>query len=497
MQLLVPPSCGPLTLLLRTLMHANALKFLINGNWVEPIGSSRHKLINPATEEMVCEIAMGDKADVDRAVAAAKAAFPAYSMTTPTERRRLLQRLLELYNENYDEIAAMMTEEMGTTATFSQAAQAWVGRAHLETIINVLETYAFEELRGDILISREAVGVCGLITPWNWPMNQLVVKVVPALAAGCTMVVKPSEYSPLSSIRFSELIIEAGFPAGVYNYINGEGHIVGEAMSRHPDIDMMSITGSARAGAAVAKASADTIKRVHQELGGKSANIILPDASLEEAVIRGVHGCYTNCGQACKAPTRMLVPHDRMDEAAQIAAHTANAIRVGPPTDAASEQGPVVNRQQYERIQALIESGISEGAKLVAGGTGRPQGLNRGYYVRPTVFSHVTPDMTIAREEIFGPVLSIIGYIDEDDAVRIANDTVYGLAGYIQTNDNEAARRIARQLRVGMVYINEADWDAAAPFGGFKQSGNGREHGEFGLADFLEIKATGGLGVAN
>jgi len=483
--------------LLRTLMHANALKFLINGNWVEPIGSSRHKLINPATEEMVCEIAMGDKADVDRAVAAAKAAFPAYSMTTPTERRRLLQRLLELYNENYDEIAAMMTEEMGTTATFSHAAQAWVGRAHLETIINVLETYAFEELRGDVLITREAVGVCGLITPWNWPMNQLVVKVVPALAAGCTMVVKPSEYSPLSSIRFSELVKEAGFPAGVYNYINGEGHIVGEAMSRHPDIDMMSITGSARAGVAVAKASADTIKRVHQELGGKSANIILPDACFEEAVIRGVHGCYTNCGQACKAPTRMLVPHDRMDEAAQIAAHTANAIRVGPPTDAASEQGPVVNRQQYEQIQALIESGISEGAKLVAGGPGRPQGLNRGYYVRPTVFSHVTPEMTIAREEIFGPVLSIIGYTDEDDAVRIANDTVYGLAGYIQTNDNGAARRIARQLRVGMVYINEADWDAAAPFGGFKQSGNGREHGEFGLADFLEIKATGGLGVAN
>lgn len=482
---------------LRPLMHANALKFLINGNWVEPIGTHRHKLINPATEEMVCEIAMGDKADVDRAVAAAKAAFPAYSMTTPTERRRLLQRLLELYNENYDEIAAMMTEEMGTTASFSRAAQVWVGRSHLETIIDVLETYAFEELRGDVLITREAVGVCGLITPWNWPMNQLVVKVVPALAAGCTMVVKPSEYSPLSSIRFSELVQEAGFPAGVYNYINGEGHIVGESMSRHPDIDMMSITGSARAGVAVAKASAETIKRVHQELGGKSANIILSDASFEEAVIRGVHGCYTNCGQACKAPTRMLVPHDRMDEAAQIAAHTANAIRVGPPTDVASEQGPVVNRQQYERIQALIESGIAEGAKLVAGGLGRPQELNRGYYVRPTVFSHVTSDMTIAREEIFGPVLSIIGYTDEDDAIRIANDTVYGLAGYIQTNDNEAARRIARQLRVGMVYINEADWDAASPFGGFKQSGNGREHGEFGLADFLEIKVTGGLGVAN
>ncbi|MCJ8151944.1 MULTISPECIES: aldehyde dehydrogenase family protein [Shinella] len=473
-------------------MHANALKFLIDGRWLEPIGTGRHTLINPATEEPVCEIAMGGAKDVDRAVAAAKAAFPSYSMTTPAERRRLLQRLLELYNENYDEIAAMMTEEMGTTARFSHAAQAWVGRAHLETIIAVLETYPFEELRGDVLISREAVGVCGLITPWNWPMNQLVVKVVPALAAGCTMVVKPSEYSPLSSIRFSELVNEAGFPPGVYNYINGEGHVVGEAMSRHPDIDMMSITGSTRAGVAVAKASADTIKRVHQELGGKSANIILADADFEEAIVRGVHGCYTNCGQACKAPTRMLVPHERMDEAARIAARTANAIRVGSPTDPASEQGPVVNRQQYERIQALIESGIAEGARLVAGGPGRPQGLNRGYYVRPTVFAHVMPDMTIAREEIFGPVLSILGYSDESDAVRIANDTIYGLAGYIQTKDNAAARRIARQLRVGMVYINEADWEAASPFGGFKQSGNGREHGEFGLADFLEIKATGG-----
>lgn len=476
-------------------MHANALKFLIDGKWVDPIGTGRHSLINPATEENVCEIAMGNAADVDRAVAAAKAAFPSYSMTAPAERRGMLIRLLELYNENYDELAAMMTEEMGTTAAFSRSAQAWVGRAHLETIIDVLGSYQFEELRGDLLISREAVGVCGLITPWNWPMNQLVVKVVPALAAGCTMVVKPSEYSPLSSIRFSDLVNEAGFPPGVYNYINGEGHVVGEAMSRHPDIDMMSITGSSRAGVAVAKASADTIKRVHQELGGKSANIILPDADFEEAVIRGVHGCYANCGQACKAPTRMLVPHDRMDEAAAIAARTADAIRVGPPSDDASDQGPVVNRQQYDRIQKLIDSGIAEGAKLAAGGPGRPQGLNRGYYVRPTVFSHVTSDMTIAREEIFGPVLSIIGYSSEEDAIGIANDTVYGLAGYIQTRDVEAARRVARRLRVGMVYINDADWDASSPFGGFKQSGNGREHGEFGLADFLEIKATGGCGV--
>ena len=473
-------------------MFENALRFHIDGKWVAPAGQARHALVNPATEEVICEIAMGDQTDVDRAVAAAKAAFESYSMTSPKERQQLLRNLLDLYNRDYDEIADLMTLEMGTATTFSRSSQAWVGRAHLETIIDVLDSYPFEELRGDILISREAVGLCALITPWNWPMNQLIVKVVPALAAGCTMVVKPSEYSPLSSIRFAELVAEAGFPRGVYNQINGEGHVVGEALCRHPDVDMVSITGSTRAGIAVAKAAADTIKRVHQELGGKSPNIIFPDADLEEAVSRGVLGSYTNCGQACKAPTRMLVPHDRMDEAAAIAARTANAIRVGAPTDPDSDLGPVVNRPQYERIQTLIESGISEGAKLVAGGPGLPQGLNRGYYVRPTVFSHVTPDMTIAREEIFGPVLSIIGYSDEEDAIRIANDSIYGLAAYVQTPDVAKARKVARRLRAGMVYINQADWDASAPFGGFKQSGNGREHGEFGLTDFLEIKATGG-----
>lgn len=473
-------------------MSGNELKFLIGGNWVDPIGTGRHTLINPATEEPVCDIAMGDERDVERAVAAAKAALPAYSTTSVKERQRLLKRLLELYNRDYELIADMMTEEMGTTSAFSRSAQGWCGRAHLETIIEVLDGYAFEERRGDILISREAVGVCALITPWNWPMNQLVVKVVPALAAGCTMVVKPSEFSPLSSIHFSGLIKEAGFPDGVYNYINGEGRVVGEALSRHPDVDMVSVTGSARAGIAVARAAADTIKRVHQELGGKSANIILDDADFEDAVSRGVHGCYGNTGQSCKAPTRMLVPAARMKEAAAIAARTAESVRIGPPTEASSDHGPVVNRQQYERIQSLIEAGISEGATLVAGGPGRPKGLNRGYYVRPTVFADVTSDMTIAREEIFGPVLSIMAYDDENDAVRIANDTVYGLAGYIQTPDKDRARRIARQLRVGMVYINQSDWDATAPFGGYKQSGNGREHGEFGLSDFLEIKATGG-----
>jgi aldehyde dehydrogenase (NAD+) len=473
-------------------MFDNALRFHIDGKWGAPSGQARHALVNPATEEVICEIAMGDATDVDRAMAAAKAAFESYSMTSPKERQQLLRNLLDLYNRDYDEIADLMTLEMGTPTTFSKSSQAWVGRAHLETIINVLDTYQFEELRGDILISKEAVGVCALITPWNWPMNQLIVKVVPALAAGCTMVVKPSEFSPLSSIRFAELVAEAGFPKGVYNQINGAGHIVGEALCRHPDVDMVSITGSTRAGIAVAKAAADTIKRVHQELGGKAPNIIFPDADLEEAVSRGVLGSYTNAGQACKAPTRMLVPHDRMDAAAEIAARTANGVRVGSPVDPDSDLGPVVNRSQYERIQKLIQSGISEGARLVAGGLGLPQGLNRGYYVRPTVFSHVTSDMTIAKEEIFGPVLSIIGYSDEEEAIRIANDSVYGLAAYVQTSDVEKARKVARRLRAGMVYVNQADWDATAPFGGFKQSGNGREHGEFGLADFLEIKATGG-----
>jgi aldehyde dehydrogenase (NAD+) len=476
-------------------MFENALRFHINGKWVAPVGTGRHGLVNPATEDVICEIAMGNVTDVDHAVAAAKAAFESYSMTTAKERQQLLKNLLELYNRDYDQIADLMTLEMGTPTTFSKAAQAWVGRAHLEEIIRVLDDYTFEELRGDILISKEAVGVCALITPWNWPMNQLIVKVVPALAAGCTMVVKPSEFSPLSSIRFAELVAEAGFPAGVYNQINGEGHIVGEALCRHPDVDMVSITGSTRAGIAVAKASADTIKRVHQELGGKSANIIFGDADFQEAVSRGVLGSYTNAGQACKAPTRMLVPHDRMDEAAEIAGKTANAVRVGSPVDAASDLGPVVNRSQYDRIQALIECGISEGARLVAGGPGLPQGLNRGYYIRPTVFSHVTPEMTIAKEEIFGPVLSIIGYSDEEEAIKIANDSVYGLAAYVQTPDLVKARKAARRLRAGMVYINEADWDASAPFGGYKRSGNGREHGEFGLTDFLEIKATGGYGA--
>ncbi|WP_062013838.1 aldehyde dehydrogenase family protein [Aureimonas sp. AU4] len=473
----------------------NNERFFIDGRWVEPIGRGTHTLLSPATEQPIATIAMGSAEDVDRAVAAAKRAFETYSRTSREERLVLLRRLLELYNESYDELAELMTREMGTTLAFSREAQAWVGRAHLETIISVLERFEFSEQRGDTLLTKEPVGVCALITPWNWPMNQIVVKVVPALAAGCTLILKPSEYSPLSSIRFTELVAEAGYPAGVFNYVQGEGAVVGEALSRHPDVDMVSITGSTRAGVAVAKAAADTVKRVHQELGGKSANIILDDADFETAVRKGVEACFGNCGQACRAPTRMLVPIDRMAEAARIAGERAAAYRVGDPSEEGVDLGPVVNRLQFERIQDLIRSGIEEGATLAAGGPGRPDDMSAGYYVKPTVFADVAPEMRISREEIFGPVLSIIGYRDEEDAIRIANESIYGLSAYVQSGSIERARRVANRMRAGNVYINYADWDAAAPFGGFKQSGNGREHGEFGLTDFLEIKATAGYGA--
>ncbi|MDC0738913.1 aldehyde dehydrogenase family protein [Cognatishimia sp. SS12] len=469
----------------------NIGKFYINGQWVPPTGSDVHALINPATEDKLYDIPMAEIADVEAAVAAAKAAFDDWSMTTPAHRLGLLRRLLVLYNDNYDEIAELMTREMGTTLAFSKSAQAWVGTAHIEAAIEALEKLEWSEMRGTTQIGYEPIGVCALITPWNWPMNQLVVKAVPCLAAGCTMVAKPSEYSPLSSIRFAELVEEAGFPAGVYNHITGHGHIAGEALAAHKDVDMISITGSTRAGVAVAKTAADTVKRVAQELGGKSPNIICMDADLEKAVTEGVDACFINVGQACRSPTRMLVPAAKMAQAKAIAKAAAEAHSVGDPMTDVS-LGPVVNEKQFNHIQSLIQAGIDEGATLVTGGVGRPDGLNKGYYIRPTVFADVTNDMTIAQEEVFGPVLAIIGYDTEEEAIAIANDTVYGLSGYIQTPDLEKARNMARRLRVGSIWINNADWEATAPFGGFKQSGNGREHGEWGLHDYLEIKAIAG-----
>lgn len=469
----------------------NIGKFYINGSWVPPNSTEIHELLNPATEEKSFDLPMADVCDVNAAVAAAKGAFETFSMTSREERLTLLRRLLMLYNESYDEIAGLMVLEMGTTLSFSKAAQAWVGAAHLEATIEALENETFEEIRGNTLISKEPIGVCALITPWNWPMNQLVVKAAPALAAGCTMVAKPSEYSPLSSIRFAELVHEAGFPAGVYNHITGAGHIAGDALSRHRDVSMVSITGSTRAGVAVAQAAADTVKRVAQELGGKSANLIMRDVDIEKSVKDGVDACFVNCGQACRAPTRMLVPTEKMQDAKKWAKEAAHAHSVGDPMTDVS-LGPVVNKLQFDRIQALIQMGIDEGATLIAGGVGRPDGLEKGYFVKPTVFADVTNDMTIAQEEIFGPVITLIGYETEDDAIRIANDSIYGLSGYVQCADLEKARHIARRLHVGSIWINGADWEARAPFGGYKQSGNGREHGEWGLADYLEVKSTAG-----
>ncbi len=467
---------------------SNHLKFFINGEWVDPVVPAVLDVINPATEEAYTRISVGSKADVDRAVAAAKAAFPAFSVTTKAERLKLLKRILEVYNERYDDIARAVSDEMGAPLSFAMEAQAWAGRGHMEATIEALENYEFGHLRGSTMVVKEPIGVCALITPWNWPLNQIVCKVAPALAAGCTVVLKPSEIAPISGIIFAEVMEAAGTPKGVFNMVNGTGPDVGQVMAGHPDVDMVSFTGSTRAGTIVAKTAADTVKRVAQELGGKSANIILPDADFERAVRKGVEGCFGNSGQSCDAPTRMLVPADRHDEALKIAKAAAETFKVGDPKSDETMLGPVVSQLQFDKIQRLIEAGIKEGATLVTGGLGRPEGLNRGYYVRPTVFGNVTNDMTIAREEVFGPVLSIISYQDEEDAVSIANDTVYGLAAYVQSSDIEHARKIAARMRAGSVYLNYPDWDTHAPFGGYKQSGNGREYADWGIHDFLEIK---------
>ncbi len=464
-------------------------KFYINGEWVPPAEARELDVINPATEKPIGKISLGSSADVDKAVAAAKAAFATYSQTTVQQRADLLQAILAAYQKRMGEIAKVISEEMGAPMKLAMTAQAPSGLAHFMTTLNVLKKFPFEETRGRTILVREPIGVCGLITPWNWPINQIACKVAPALAAGCTMVLKPSEVAPFNACLFAEILHEAGVPKGVFNLVNGDGPGVGTALSTHPDIDMISFTGSTRAGKLISKAAADTVKRVALELGGKSANIIVDDDAFPKAVAGGVKSVFTNSGQSCNAPTRMLVPERRMNEAVEIAREAAAAVKPGAPGDAATVIGPVVSETQWKRIEDLIQKGIDEGATLVCGGTGKPEGLSTGYYVKPTVFANVRNDMTIAREEVFGPVLAIIPYKDDADAIRIANDTPYGLSGYVSSADKDRALRIARSIRSGNVHVNGAGPDFASPFGGYKQSGNGREWGDKGLEEYLEIKA--------
>lgn len=472
------------------------LQFYIDGEWVQPSSARTLDVIDPSTEEAIATIALGNEADVDKAVAAARAAFPAFAATSKAERLALMRRLLEVYKSRYADVAETLSREMGAPIELATKAQAGMGTAHLAKMIETLESFEFEEVRGTTLIAKEPIGVVGMITPWNWPMNQIMCKVAPALAAGCTMVLKPSEIAPLNAIIFAEIVHEAGIPKGVFNLVNGDGPTVGEAISRHPGVDMVSFTGSTRAGILVAKAAADTVKRVHQELGGKSANIILDDADLNRAVKLGVESVMRNSGQSCNAPTRMFVPAALHDKAVAIAKAVAEPLKVGAPASNDTFLGPVVSETQYNKIQKLIEAGIKEGADLVVGGPGRPEDLNRGYYVRPTIFGNVTDEMTIAREEIFGPVLSILPYQSDDEVIKRANDTPYGLASYVQSGSLDRARKVAAQMRSGNVYINYPAWDAGAPFGGYKQSGNGREYADFGLEEFLEIKGTVGYAAA-
>ena len=474
----------------------NERKFYIDGNWVEPHSKQTLAVQNPANEETIATIALGDEEDVNRAVAAAKRAFVTFSQTTVAERVALLERIIAVYQKKIPEIAAAVSQEMGAPMSLANAAQAPAGLGHLMYTLNALKSFEWEKDVGRSRIVSEPIGVCALITPWNWPLNQIAAKVGPAIAAGCTMVLKPTEVAPLNAILFAEVMHEAGVPPGVFNLVNGDGPGVGTALSKHPDVDMVSFTGSTRAGVLVAQNAAPTVKRVTQELGGKSANIILDDADFKTVVAAGIGSCTLNSGQSCNAPTRMLVPNSRMDEAAAIAKAAAMAVKVGDPSKPDTMAGPVVSKVQWDKIQGLIKKGIAEGAKLECGGEGLPEGLNHGYFVKPTVFSHVTNDMTIAREEIFGPVLSIIGYKDDADAIRIANDTPYGLSGYVQSSNLDRARGVARQIRAGNIHVNGAGVDPASPFGGYKQSGNGREFSVWGLEEFLETKAILGYNAA-
>lgn len=466
-------------------------KFYIDGCWVEPAAPNPAPfgVVNPATEETFASISLGSREDVDRAAQAARRAFVVNGEASVEQRLDYLDRIIRGFRANLPELARLMTLEMGSPITFSTERQATVALFHFEEAARVLVSYAFEQRMGSGTIRREPIGVCGLITPWNWPLNQVASKVAPALAAGCTVVLKPSELAPLSSIMLAEIIDEAGLPPGVFNLVNGDGPTVGEAIASHSDIDMVSFTGSTAAGIRVAKLAADGVKRVAQELGGKSANLILDDADIAASVQAGVHACYTNAGQNCQSPTRMLIPRSRRDLAFEAAKKAVAQIRLGDPLDPQTTMGPLVSRAQFDKVQDLIQSGIDEGAVLVAGGPGRPAEINRGYYVRPSVFGDVTEDMRIAREEIFGPVLSIMNYETEEEAIAIANNTPFGLAGFVQSSDPERARKIANRIRAGRVYLNGAPFDRSLPFGGYKQSGNGREFGLFGFEEYLEVKA--------
>ena len=471
-------------------------QFYIDGAWVDPVEPKELKVINPATEEVAGVISMGSSKDVDRAVAAARRAFDSYSRTSPAERLALMERILAAYKAHYDEIAQAISIEMGAPITLSKGSQTGIGVGHISAMIDVLKNFKFEEMRGTVRLVQEPVGVCALITPWNWPMNQVAAKVVPALAAGCTMVLKPSEYSPFSAIIWAKVMHEAGVPAGVFNLVNGDGNSVGAPLSSHREVDMVSFTGSTRAGSEVARNAAASVKRVHQELGGKSPNVLLDDADFERAVTKSVLHVFQNSGQSCNAPTRMLVPAAKLAEVEAIAKRVAASVVTGDPTSEKTNLGPLVSKLQFERVEGYIAKGIAEGAKVVIGGSGRPDGLTKGYFVKPTIFSNVRNDMTIAREEIFGPVLCILPYDNEEQAVQIANDTPYGLAAYVWSKDNLRARRIGGRIRAGQVTLNGAAGGMNTPFGGFKMSGNGREWGEFGLRDFLEVKAVIGVDAA-
>ncbi len=471
-------------------------QFYIDGAWVDPVEARDHHVINPATEEAIAVISLGSAADVDKAVAAAKAAFETFQFSTRDERIAILEAIIAGYKGKLAEIAQAISSEMGAPMWLASAAQAPAGLGQLMGALNALKDYQFEQQRGNTRIVYEPVGVCGLITPWNWPMNQIACKVGPAIAAGCTMVLKPSELAPLDAMIFTDIIHAAGVPKGVFNLVNGDGPGVGSAISAHPDVDFVSFTGSTRAGVEVAKNAAPTVKRVAQELGGKSPNIVLDDADLQKAVGGGVIQCFINSGQSCNAPTRMFVPAARAAEAKAIAKAAAESVKPGDPKSAERVMGPLANARQFEKVQSMMQQAIDEGVELVTGGPGRPEGINQGYFVKPTVFFSQTNDSLVAREEVFGPVLTMIPYQTEEEAIAMANDTVYGLSGYVQSGSIERARKVASKIRAGNIHLNGAGTDAAAPFGGYKQSGNGREWGDFGIDEFLEVKAVLGYGVA-